>query len=87
LSTALCKTTANGEPAEERRITEVFSTLATLAEVVREVGVGLARAATVADASTSGNVFACIVSIRLRSGRRMDLASHAQHPYGRASSS
>jgi ribosome-associated translation inhibitor RaiA len=47
---------------------------------VQEVGVGLVRA-DAADASTSSDVFACSVSIRLRSGRQLDVASHAQHPY------
>jgi ribosome-associated translation inhibitor RaiA len=57
----------------------VFSTLATLADSVHEIGVGLARAADAA--STPRDVVVCSVSIRLRSGRQMDVASHAQHPY------
>jgi ribosome-associated translation inhibitor RaiA len=59
----------------------VFSTLATLVDVVCQVGVGLARAADAAESSTSRDVFACSASIRLCSGRQMDAAAHAQHPY------
>lgn len=59
----------------------VFSTLVTLGDVVHTVGVGLARAADAVDPSTSREVFACSVSIRLHSGHQMDVASHAQHPY------
>jgi ribosome-associated translation inhibitor RaiA len=58
----------------------VFSSLATQADVVHEVGVGLARAEA-ADTSAAGDVFACIVSVRLRSGRHLNVAAHAQHPY------
>jgi hypothetical protein len=59
----------------------VFSTLVTFGEVVRTVGVGLARAVDAVEPSTSREVFACSISIRLHSGRQMDVASHAQHPY------
>jgi hypothetical protein len=58
----------------------VFSVLANLADVVHEVGVGLARAEAAGTAAAS-DAFACSVSIRLRSGRHLDVASHAQHPY------
>jgi len=55
----------------------VFSALAALADVVHEVGVGLAPA----EAEDTADVFACSVSITLRSGRCFDVAAHAQHPY------
>ena len=55
----------------------VFSALAALADVVHEVGVGLAQA----EANDTADVFACSVSIRMRSGRSLDVASQAQHPY------
>jgi hypothetical protein len=58
----------------------VFSTLAALSDVVHEVGVGLARA-DAARPSSSADVFVCRVSIRLRTGEHMDVASHARHPY------
>jgi hypothetical protein len=59
----------------------VFSTLAAFGDVVHKVGVGLARAADAVEPSTSREVFACSVSIRLHSGHQMDVASHAEHPY------
>lgn len=59
----------------------VFSTLANLADVVQGVGVDLVRTADAVETSTARDVFACSVSIRLRSGREVDVASHGQHPY------
>lgn len=75
--------TANEFDDQTRAYAEyrVFSTLAILADVVHQVGVGLARAADAAEPSTSRDVFVCSVSIRLCSGRQMDVASHARHPY------
>lgn len=59
----------------------VFSTLANLGDVVQEVGVDLARTGDAAETPTVRDAFACSVSIRLRSGREVDVASHGQHPY------
>ena len=59
----------------------VFSTLAPLADVVEQVGIGLVRAAAAGEPATARDVFACSVSITLRSGRQLGVASHARHPY------
>ena len=59
----------------------VFSSLATLADIVRDVGVDLARAADPEQTSTAHDTFACRVSVRLRSGRLMDVVTRAQHAY------
>jgi ribosome-associated translation inhibitor RaiA len=59
----------------------VFSILANLADVVQRVGVDLARTADAAETSTVRDAFACSVSIRLRSGLEVDVASYGQHPY------
>jgi hypothetical protein len=59
----------------------VFSTLATAADAVHEVGVGLVRAARAEESPASRDVVACSISVRLRSGCQLDVASHARHPY------
>jgi hypothetical protein len=58
----------------------LFSRLIAFADIVEAIGVSLTRSADAAPASSS-QVFACRVSIALRSGRRMGVASHAPHPY------
>lgn len=59
----------------------VFSTLAPLADVVEQVGISLVRAAAARETSTARDVYACSVSITLRSGRQLGVASLARHAY------
>lgn len=56
----------------------VFSTLISLDNRVDHAIVMLSPAEP--DAATSGAI-ACSVSIRLRSGREVDVVAHGQHPY------